>query len=265
MKLRAPVVATALAIAAAVLAAIALVVVMRRSGERVVVVSPDDLLRLESGSAMTFDDQGAHVRDPQLAAALGLAPDDAIVSLSGVRLRVAYSARRLIGMHPAEVFARVAHGGGESALVRWTIEWPAGSGTAWSQLPSPPSQPSGPPGGSDVAQDQIERVDDMHVRVPRSVVEQVLANPAAVSRQVRVVPAMRDGDVVGIKLFGIRPSSLVAALGFENGDTVREVNGHALASADDALAVYSSLRTATVFVVDLDRRGAPATLTIDIN
>ena len=74
-----------------------------------------------------------------------------------------------------------------------------------------------------------------------------------------VVPAFRNGQPLGFKLFAIRAGSLPAALGLANGDVVTHVNGLELRSPDDALAVYTQLRGARDLSVRLLRDGAEVT------
>jgi hypothetical protein len=80
--------------------------------------------------------------------------------------------------------------------------------------------------------------------------------PSGFMRAARVVPALVEGRVVGLRLFGIRGDSVFGALGFHNGDTVRRVNGRELSSPDEALESYAALRTAERIVVDLERGDA---------
>jgi hypothetical protein len=110
----------------------------------------------------------------------------------------------------------------------------------------------------------IRKIDDTHYEVSASLVEKVLQNPMAVAKSMRVVPAMKDGQPDGFKLYAIRPSSLWARLGLANGDTIQAVNGMRLESADKALEVYTSLREARALELDLVRRGRPLRLFIAI-
>lgn len=110
----------------------------------------------------------------------------------------------------------------------------------------------------------MRKIDDTHVEVTTRVVEAVLANPMAFGKGARVVPAVKDGKADGFKLYAIRPTSGYAKLGFQNGDTLQRINGMELTSADKALEVYTKLREATKFVIDITRRGKPVTLTITI-
>jgi general secretion pathway protein C len=84
------------------------------------------------------------------------------------------------------------------------------------------------------------------------------------TRACRIVPAIRDGKANGFKLYAIRPNTLLALLGFQNGDTVKTINGRELDSPDKALEVYSALRNEKKFTVALERRGQPMSLVIVI-
>jgi len=111
---------------------------------------------------------------------------------------------------------------------------------------------------------KIKKINDTTYEVGKDVIDAALANPMALAKGARVVPAVKDGKPDGFKLYAIRPSSIFAALGFANGDTLVKVNGFELTSADKALEVYTKLRAATHLSVDIVRRGKPMTLNYTI-
>jgi general secretion pathway protein C len=80
----------------------------------------------------------------------------------------------------------------------------------------------------------------------------------------RVVPAIKNGQPNGMKLYAIRPSSVFARLGFTNGDTIEQINGTAITTPDKALELYTKLQKVDVVTVDITRRGNPLRLTITI-
>jgi S1-C subfamily serine protease len=108
--------------------------------------------------------------------------------------------------------------------------------------------------------DTIEKVSDTSYKIPRKLVDAILANPMAFMKGARVVPAMKDGKPDGIKLYAIRPTSIFAKLGLANGDTLQKVNGMSLDSAEKGLEIYSKLRETKKLTVELVRRGKPVTL-----
>lgn len=101
----------------------------------------------------------------------------------------------------------------------------------------------------------IRRTDASHYVIPRKVIDALLFDPSMFMRSGRVVPSMHNGVPDGFKLYGIRPGSLFAALGLQNGDTVERVNGNDLTSADKALDAYVKLRDAKAIELTLRRRG----------
>ncbi len=106
----------------------------------------------------------------------------------------------------------------------------------------------------------IKKIDDNTFEIDKALVDKVLANPMAVAKGARIVPAVKNGKPDGFKLYAIRPSSVYAKLGLTNGDTLQSINGFELTSADKALEVYTKLREATSLEMEVMRRGKPVTL-----
>jgi general secretion pathway protein C len=100
--------------------------------------------------------------------------------------------------------------------------------------------------------------------VERSFLETLAINPGGLVKQARIVPKFTDGRMEGIKLYGIRRTSIFRALGIKNGDLVRSVNGHAIDSTESMLELYGKLRRAKTFTVAMERKGGPFTLTVDV-
>lgn len=98
----------------------------------------------------------------------------------------------------------------------------------------------------------------------RELLDTTLANPAQLGRSMRVVPAVRDGQTEGYKLYGIRSNTAPKLLGFENGDLVTSINGTKLDSLDTTMGVYADLREASKIEFGYERRGEAKTLTIVI-
>jgi type II secretory pathway component PulC len=110
----------------------------------------------------------------------------------------------------------------------------------------------------------IKKVNDTTYEVPKALIDSMLANPMAAAKSARVVPAMKDGKPDGFKLYAIRPSSVWAALGLQNGDTLNSVDGQDMTSADKALEVYTKLRDAKQIKLTITRHGKPLTITYKI-
>jgi type II secretory pathway component PulC len=111
----------------------------------------------------------------------------------------------------------------------------------------------------------ITVVDATHRTIKRDAVDSILGNPMALAGGARVVPAMNGGNVVGFKLYAIRPNSLLARLGFQNGDTLVSINGFALTSAEKALEIYTKIREATFLEFEVQRAGKTLRLDLSVN
>lgn len=104
---------------------------------------------------------------------------------------------------------------------------------------------------------KIQKVSDSEFHVDRAVVEKILSDQTELMKSARVVPDTQDGKVVGVRLFGIRPDTLLGVLGLQNGDRLETINGFDMASPEKALEAYMRLRTADGLKVQVNRRGAP--------
>jgi hypothetical protein len=92
----------------------------------------------------------------------------------------------------------------------------------------------------------------------------VVDEPEMLGRDARVVPAMKNGARAGFKLYAIRPASLAAALGFQNGDRIHTVGGRPTPGVPEAEAAIEHLRSVDQFTVEVERRGSDVTLRYDI-
>lgn len=129
-----------------------------------------------------------------------------------------------------------------------------------------PAEPAAKPtkGGpasvpADIAS-KIQKVSETEYNVDRSVVDKILENQAELMRSARIVPEQQNGKVVGIRLFGVRPDTLLGTLGFQNGDRLETINGFNMASPEKALEAYARLRTAGNLNVKVNRRGKPLSI-----
>jgi general secretion pathway protein C len=101
----------------------------------------------------------------------------------------------------------------------------------------------------------IQKLSETEFKVDRGVVDKILENQAELMRQARIVPEQENGKVVGIRLFGVRPDTLLGTLGMENGDRLEKINGFDMTSPESALEAYARLRTADKLTVSINRRG----------
>jgi general secretion pathway protein C len=168
-------------------------------------------------------------------------------------------------------------GGPTVSFIGWDRVWMKSAGqlcqTQMFKPPAPPPVASAAPvasapasGASPVSDDikkGVQKVSPTEFNVDRSVVDKILENQADLMRQARIVPEQENGKVVGIRLFGVRPDTLLGTLGMENGDRLEKINGFDMASPEKALEAYARLRTADQLIVSVNRRGQE--MNIDYN
>jgi general secretion pathway protein C len=164
-------------------------------------------------------------------------------------------------------------------FIGWDRVW-LSNGATLCQLAmfKPPPPPGAPPpakkddkgpakGGDDLTREiskGIQKVSATEYKIERSVVDKILENTAALMTQVRIVPE-KDGDkATGIRLFGVKPDSLLGVLGMENGDKLQTINGFDMTNPEKALEAYARLRTADHLTVSVNRKGAATNLDYDI-
>ena len=107
---------------------------------------------------------------------------------------------------------------------------------------------------------QIQKVSDTEFNIDRSVVDKILENQAELMKSTRIVPDTKDGKVLGIRLFGIKTDSLLAALGLQTGDRLASINGFNMGSPEKALEAYARLRTASQLDIVVNRHNADVSI-----
>jgi general secretion pathway protein C len=130
---------------------------------------------------------------------------------------------------------------------------------------APKEAPRGPKSNvpKDIA-DKIHKIKDNEFNIERSVVDNILENQAELMKSTRIVPEKENDKVVGIRLFGIKPDSLLGTLGLENGDRLGSINGFEMGDPQRALEAYTKLRTADQLTVAVNRHGNPVNIVFNI-
>jgi general secretion pathway protein C len=95
-------------------------------------------------------------------------------------------------------------------------------------------------------------------------VEDATANMSRLMTQVRVVPNFTDGQPDGFKVFAIRPGSLFAKIGLQNGDVLKRINGVDIQGPEQAFEAYQRLKDETSIQIDLSRRNENRTFNYEI-
>lgn len=107
---------------------------------------------------------------------------------------------------------------------------------------------------------QIVKTGPNEYAIDRGAVERILEAQQELMKQ-RLVPHKEGDQVVGLKVFGVKPGSVLAMLGIENGDRLETVNGYEVTNPEKMLEAYARLRTgADRLQVHLTRAGKPLNL-----
>jgi len=147
------------------------------------------------------------------------------------------------------------------------IDGQPGDGTMPAPTFVPPTpvaeaKPGGPPNSG--LGNGIRALNENEYEVPRAEIDRTLGNLNEVAMQARIVPAFKDGQAQGFKLFSIRPDSIYSKIGVQNGDVIRRINGFDLNSPEKALEVYSKLKESSRIEIEIERNGAPIRKTYNV-
>lgn len=91
--------------------------------------------------------------------------------------------------------------------------------------------------------------------VSRQLVNQLLANPEQLYRDVRLMPAMVDGRMTGFRAHWVKDGSIIGALGLKAGDIITKVNGLPLDNLQRVISLMQVLTTTGRFEIELERNG----------
>ncbi len=135
------------------------------------------------------------------------------------------------------------------------------------ETPQPEKKPKGrgrAPVLDPAIKSKIKKLSDTEFEIDRTAVDKILEDQSSLMRSARIVPEQKDGKTIGIRLFGVRPETLLGTLGLKNGDRLESINGFDMGSPEKALEAYARLRTADSLKIKLNRRGQDTTLDFKI-
>jgi type II secretory pathway component PulC len=110
----------------------------------------------------------------------------------------------------------------------------------------------------------IREISPTEHAITRHALDLMLEHQADVFKDARIVPEANAGKVTGIRVFGVRPDSVLGHLGFQNGDRIDGVMGHPVSDPEKALEAYAAARTASVVDVEVVRGGGKTKLLLRI-
>lgn len=115
--------------------------------------------------------------------------------------------------------------------------------------------------GSSLSQlmDGVKQMGPNRFEAPPGMRENVLGRLNEVAMEGRWLPYFENGKIAGFKLAQTVPNSAFEKIGLQSGDVIRSVNGYDISSPDKLLDVFTKLRDARDFNVDIMRGGGQKT------
>jgi hypothetical protein len=132
------------------------------------------------------------------------------------------------------------------------IEPAAGGGSDSARSESPPAAPWSA---------RIKKLDDQNYDVDRDLVRELVTG-AAKPGGMRFIPKLDHGEVKGVRIYGVTPSSIPFALGLANGDTLEAVDGAPLKDLNQLLELYAKLDQLSAVELSGTRAGKPLVRTL---
>jgi general secretion pathway protein C len=68
----------------------------------------------------------------------------------------------------------------------------------------------------------------------------------------------------GVRLSGIKSSSIMTTIGLKNGDILKSINGYDMSDQDKALEAYARLKTAKSLLIEIERAGSPISIVVEL-
>ena len=86
-------------------------------------------------------------------------------------------------------------------------------------------------------------------------IESALNNLDQLMDQAQIRPYIEEGRPSGISITGIKPNTVFRKMRLRNGDIITGVNGSSIETVEDAMKIFSDLRSASELQVEIKRRG----------
>lgn len=137
-------------------------------------------------------------------------------------------------------------GGQEQMLVIEDVETKPGAAVA-AGMPKAPRPPRGAP-----------------VPAEDSGLTNVMKNLDEYIGKARVVPYFKGGEPYGFRVSNLSSDAMIYELGVRSGDVIRSVNGISIRTPEDAFKAYQQFQSEASVQVELERNGAPTTVTVPL-
>jgi len=120
------------------------------------------------------------------------------------------------------------------------------------------SDPSAP---ADPFADRVRKIAENDYEVERNLVRDLVTG-ASKAGGVRPVPVMKNNEVAGIRLLGVKPGSVATAVGLKSNDIINAIDGEPIKNIQQLLDLYAKLDSLSNVELTGTRGGKPLTLTL---
>lgn len=110
------------------------------------------------------------------------------------------------------------------------------------------------------ARTMVREEDDNSFVIDREAVRTQLQDPAALTRQARIMPNYRDGEPNGLRLVGVTPNSFYSEIGIRSGDVIHSINGTKITNQRQALELMERMSSEDQVTIEVERRGRTQTM-----
>lgn len=110
---------------------------------------------------------------------------------------------------------------------------------------------------------RIEKLGDMSYRVDRELVRELVMGTTQ-AKGVRALPVVKNGEIAGLRLAGVKPDSIAAAVGIKSNDIFDSIDGVKIKSAQQLLDLFTKLDSVSQVELAGTRAGKPLVLQMQL-
>jgi len=100
---------------------------------------------------------------------------------------------------------------------------------------------SGPAAPADPFEGRIKKLAEGSYEVDRELVRELVGAGAGAGAGMRAMPMMDHGEIKGLRLYGVKPTSVAGAIGLKSMDVLSGIDGEPIKTAQQLLDLYSKL------------------------
>lgn len=114
---------------------------------------------------------------------------------------------------------------------------------------------------ADPFSERIKKIDDHTFEVDRDLVRELVSG-ATKPGKMRMTPIVKDGDVKGVRVFGVSAGTPAFAIGMKNSDVINAIDGEPIKTAQQLLDLYAKLDQLSSVELQGTRGGKPLAIAL---